>query len=456
MNNLIVVRGFIGFVFLLLCSSAWSQNDFNQSFEQFTQGQQESFNQFVEQNDRVFINMLKQNWKEFKEMPPLVRDPIPKPKRVPKHETSPPVDSRNVIKAGIKKKLSEISTPKEKTATDSFSFFGNHIQLPQIQVVRLTSYTEAGLRKYWEQSVQVEHRHLLNGLSTYKNKLKLSDWAYWLLVKKYTEQFRDNPQERVVLAWLILSKSGYNVRVALNSQSVLLLMSSRQTLFEVPYFEIQGQRFYRLEGKTKGSVKTYHGDYNVMNTALDMRFNKSLNTKPSIRYRNISYKTNGKQHNLQLPYDFQRVRYFSTYPQLDLKYYNKAPVGSISEKGLKDNIHKLLMGNSEKKLNQLLRFIHIAFPYAVDKEQFGKENYLLLEETLHYQASDCEDRSVLFAWLARNLLGEKVVLLQYPGHVSAAIEQKGKMISADATYIGARLGDVMPKYAGVKSIKIIH
>ena len=69
---------------------------------------------------------------------------------------------------------------------------------------------------------------------------------------------------------------------------------------------------------------------------------------------------------------------------------------------------------------------------------------------MHYQASDCEDRSFLYAWLVRNLLGKKIVGLDYPGHVSTALLEDGELVSADPTYIGAELGQIMPKYVNVE------
>ncbi len=117
----------------------------------------------------------------------------------------------------------------------------------------------------------------------------------------------------------------------------------------------------------------------------------------------------------------QRIKYLSTYPQLDLRYYFAAPVDPITSQALTQSLSVILAGSQDTQVSQLLHFIHRSFPYAVDDQQFGYENYLTVEESLHYQASDCEDRSVLFAWLAINLLKEPVVALNYEGHVATAL-----------------------------------
>jgi len=106
----------------------------------------------------------------------------------------------------------------------------------------------------------------------------------------------------------------------------------------------------------------------------------------------------------------------------------------------------------------LLHFVQTALPYATDQEQFGEEDYLYPDETLFYPASDCEDRSALLAALVRLLVGLPVVGLDYPGHIALAValpqEVPGDRFTwrevvytvCDPTYIGAALGQTMPRY----------
>ena len=103
-----------------------------------------------------------------------------------------------------------------------------------------------------------------------------------------------------------------------------------------------------------------------------------------------------------------------------------------------------------------------AFKYKTDEGQFGIENYLFPEETLYYPYSDCEDRSVFFAWLVHSLLGLEVVGLDFPGHIAAAVNfnekfrgdavlHKGKRyVVTDPTYINASAGMTMPDFKNKK------
>ena len=91
---------------------------------------------------------------------------------------------------------------------------------------------------------------------------------------------------------------------------------------------------------------------------------------------------------------------------------------------------------------------------------------MLSEEIFHYPFSDCEDRSVLFAFLVHELLNLEVVGVNYPGHMATAVcfneavdgdylLHDGKnFVICDPTYINAPIGLSMPDYADKPAIII--
>ena len=124
-------------------------------------------------------------------------------------------------------------------------------------------------------------------------------------------------------------------------------------------------------------------------------------------------------------------------------------------------------GKSQKDAaNILIDFVQTAFEYQTDDVQFGYERPLFADETFFYPYSDCEDRSILFSILVQDLLGLDVVLLNYPGHLATAVHftediagdymtiDNKKYLVCDPTYIGASIGDAMPKYKTV-SAKVV-
>ena len=161
-----------------------------------------------------------------------------------------------------------------------------------------------------------------------------------------------------------------------------------------------------------------------------------------------------------LSYPAEQIRYLSTLPQLGLSRYPTATLPASTREQITQQLRPLLDGQSEEiAVNRLLNFVQNAFKYETDEEQFREENYLFPLETLHYAASDCEDRAALFSQLVNDLLGLPVVLLDYPGHVAAAVAfnrdvdgdvfmHNGRRYTVtDPTYINAKAGMAMPNFA---------
>ena len=112
----------------------------------------------------------------------------------------------------------------------------------------------------------------------------------------------------------------------------------------------------------------------------------------------------------------------------------------------------------------MLHFVQNAFEYQTDDVQFGVERPLFADEMLYYPYCDCEDRSIFYSILVRDLLGLDVVLLNYPRHLATAVrfvdEMDGDHIIlsgkrytiCDPTYIGANIGEAMPDCRNEKAV----
>ena len=70
--------------------------------------------------------------------------------------------------------------------------------------------------------------------------------------------------------------------------------------------------------------------------------------------------------------------------------------------------------------------------------KWGYDRAFFASETLHYPYSDCEDRSILFARLVRDLVDLDVVLIYYPGHLATAVAFKQEVNGDYLTYKGHR------------------
>ena len=128
-----------------------------------------------------------------------------------------------------------------------------------------------------------------------------------------------------------------------------------------------------------------------------------------------------------------------------------------TKSSLYPRLRAAIAGKSQREAaNVLLNFVQKAFDYGYDEKIWGQDRAFFAEETLYYPYSDCEDRSILFSRLIRDLLDLDVVLVYYPGHLATGVhfDEDGpgdyltvggcRYIICDPTYIGAPVGRSMP------------
>jgi hypothetical protein len=294
--------------------------------------------------------------------------------------------------------------------------------------------------------------------------LQLNDWGYAVMINKLAQLiYPASDNARVLFNWFVLTKSGYKSRVAYNERDVFILIPSFQRLYDVTYFTLGGERYYAVSfdgiARIPGQVYTYDGQYPDASKSMDMVIHNQAVSDRDMQTRPLSFEYGGKRYDIEAKYSRSQIDFLETYPQLDLEVYFDSEVAETTESALLQQLATAIKNMDEQQaLNFLLRFVQTSFKYKTDDMQFGEENYLFPEETIYYPYSDCEDRSVFFAWLVRRLLGLEVVGLNYPGHVATAVHMTeapqgdavtfdGKQfVVADPTYINARLGMTMPEY----------
>ena len=480
----LLIYGFL-FMSVMQCATVGANN--RSEFEQWLQQETSSFQEYKDKRDREFTQFLKTQWREMQTFQGLVRDETPKPVSIPVAKPEPhiPIVEKIIAEKPIKK-ISDFKIPPKKLPVQKpepvkpapvvrlpqgqkiqLNFYGQTLAFsydPKLKIRLADSINEKAMSRHWSELSKADYESLIKQLQQQRNPLQLNDWAYVLLIHEVAGKIYPAQQnERMLLIWFVLAKEGYSARIAYDDNQVYLLLPAEQQLYAAPYFTLDGIRYYALglEGvkQNPGKVFTYDGQYPGASKLLNMRLDKTINTQRKQQNRQFKFVFQGRHYLINAENDLYTVDFLKTYPQMDIALYYVAEVNTATGNLLLEQLRPLLVGRSEQEaVNLLLRFVQTAFPYKTDESQFGVENYLFPEETLYYPYSDCEDRSVFFAWLVRNLLGLDIVGLDYPGHIAAAIRfnqaVKGdgvdvngrRFVVTDPTYINATVGMTMPAY----------
>jgi len=482
-------------------------------FEQWMQKETTSFQDYRDKRDKEFTGFLKNQWKEMQTFQGLVRDKTPKPVSMPKAPKKPTIPEKPVVKPDpVSKPINQIPDKKPLVKTPikavpvppkpvivevpeikpvpapikvlpapvikqpkgkriNISFYGQNLDFyydPKLKVSLQRPYNEKSMSNIWSEMSKADYEGLLKQINAQRAPLILNDWGYALLTNAIAQKVHPGSKnDQSIFTWYLMTKAGYQARIAYDRNYIYLLMPSRQQLFGAPYFTFDKIRYYALSfdgiKQKPGKIYTYDGHYPGATNRLDMSLNRAFNTGREQKDRFLKFTYKGQTHRINVGYDKETVRYLKTYPQMDITLYFNSELNQATANPLLKQLKPLVQGKSEEDaVNLILRFVQTAFKYKTDEQQFGIENYLFPEETLHYPYSDCEDRSVFFAWIVHHLLGLQVVGLDFPGHIAAAvhfnehidgdsINFNGKrFVVTDPTYINANAGMTMPDYKNKK------
>ena len=322
-----------------------------------------------------------------------------------------------------------------------------------------------------ETLTKTDHTQTLQALQAYKKTMNLNDWGYYLLLREFAGKLVKSENDANMITWFLMLGSGYDTKVAYDDSSLYLFGAVDHQVFQTVFLKEGDKRYYILdpEGRKQriGGVVSFKGNYPKSDKPLDYLMG-DLRLSDSSQSRKLDFKYKGKSYSITVEYNPNKVAFYKKAPQTAFELYFEAPVEYHSKNSLIGQLEPLVKGRDElDAVNFLLRFVQTSFKYATDDVQFKREKPLFPEETLYYPASDCEDRSILFAYLVRKLLGLEVVALHYPGHLAAAVRFHGKVNGdsfdhngkrftvTDPTYIGADAGMTMPQFKK-SSFKIVE
>ncbi|PHR69012.1 MAG: hypothetical protein COA66_15735 [Arcobacter sp.] len=464
----------------LLCFLSGSE------YQDWLKTQEKEYLTYKKSFDQDFVEALKKDWLHFQSSHSL--NPYEKNKPQILNSINNPFDlSKKEIKRSkiitiknINKEKDTKIVLKEKTILTlnnlkkiSFSFYSQEINIYYDKKhKKILMNNKDAFSAFWNDISKSEYQGTLQQFEDYARELNLNDWAKYLLIYKSAYHIYQDKNMANLFTWFYLSKMNYDVKIAFNENNIYLISKLTHKLYEVSYVRIKDKRYYVLSAekpiKNIGQVYTYKSTYQNANKSLSFTSNKAIKLFGNIKEKVLNFSYENKQYKIKAKYSLDLIDFYSTFPQSDYKVYFNSTHSLLLSSSLLKELKIIIEGKTEiEAINILLRFVQTAFAYKSDKENFFKENVLFPEETIFYSYSDCEDRSILFNFLVKNLSNLDIIALKYNNHLSNAIafssyvkgdstQYKNKRyVVSDPTYINANIGQTMPSYKN-KKFKIIE
>lgn len=328
---------------------------------------------------------------------------------------------------------------------------------------RLSGLNENAIADAYEALCSSNYQPLVADCAQIKKDLRLNDWGMFTLIRQISDAYCSTTDESIVMQQFLLNEMGYKARMARKAtgNKMMLFVATDCNIYAHPYITLEGRNYYNMSGdNTQCQFYMCPKDSPKAKNLVGMRLNAAPNFSGTVA--TATRQARGSAAKVTVEVSKALADFYKSYPQCDYSVYFNATVNSAVESRLISSLSPLIQGKSEADAaNILINFVQTAFQYQTDDEQFGYEKPFFVEELFYYPYSDCEDRSMLFSYLVRKLLGLDVVLLDYPNHIATAVRFKGnvsgdyvmvngqKYTVCDPTYIGASIGMTMPRFKTV-------
>lgn len=352
-----------------------------------------------------------------------------------------------------------------------FSFYGKSLQAAKIKTNKVKSTNEFDVAQAWQNYKRVEVEKVCSSLRSLATELGLNDWFILELVRSYVDELliSGSPMDRVVLEHYLLVAMGYDVRIARTEHQLLLLVPIKQQIYEHGFVRADGKEYYLffddLEDHADDVTFIQPCDPSKNDVGKGQSFSLLFdNTTLNVRYGE-DYTCVLDDGNISVTYSVNEglMEMLRNYPLMDPQSYVTSVVIPQFQHSILEQLKPQIEDLSQcEAANALLHFVQNAFEYENDRDSYGHEKLNFIEENFFYSKNDCDDRSILFAFLVHSLLGLDVQIVEYPGHECTGVRFTDCLsygngyyygddyyLICDPSYVGAGIGKCMPKYRSV-------
>lgn len=455
----------------------------NTSFGNFVKERNAEYEAFRKKVNEEYAAMLEQAWKEYnaftkisvpedkvKPVPPVVfpmddKTPVPKPLPYKDVVTVPKPEPQPEPIAPIEESPKPVTPVVPKV---SFSFFGTlaDVRFETSMKNNLTVINEHSISKAWKDMSTDNYTNLVYDCLQIRKERHLCDWAYLEMLHCMSEKLQGKgTNSATLLMAYVYCQSGYKMRLARGGNGKLyMLYASKHIIYDKSYYDVDGTKFY------------IYGDAPKQIYICDISFPKEkamslyIPDELLLAYKASPVKTRCSARNSDvrttMTTNLNLMDFYATYPTSMIgdnfvsrwAMYANTPMSERVKQQIYPSLRTAIKGCSQLvAVNKLLNYVQIGFEYEYDDKVWGHDRAFFSEESLYYPYCDCEDRSILFTRLVRDLLGLKCILIYYPGHLAAAVEfteadvvgdyillNNRKFVVSDPTYINAPVGRTMP------------
>ena len=484
---------------LLLPCYAMSQQDEEwnnflkqRNFDEYKARRNAQFQAYKDSVNREFVKYLEQRWQDYQVfvgkrrpvkpepqvLPVAPRDTMKQePIQMPINSITPSIEQtpikQDLIEEESQSNLSDTSVDSKVYQNVDVNFYMQRVKfdVPEsYSQLMLEGISEKAVAKFWTSLAEGKFDVCLSQFKQQKKELHLNDWAVYDMISNLaSEIFVKRCAEQTIFTVFMLNQLGLNAKVGRSNNQLIVLIPATTTIYAVAYTLCENEPYYIFslyprEQQNIATVSTYPVTFSNSARAIDMNIYEPISF---VRQASaVKYTTDFWGDEVPFQVNQNAIDFYGRYPQVDIEIYANAEMSDELKIWSDEQIKPIINDLDEyAAVSVILHYVQTAFDYATDLQQFGYEKPFFCEENFYYAKNDCEDRAILLSYLIRNLVGSPMVLLDYPDHIATAVAFKDDSMASgdyyqinnlkyyvcDPTYIGANIGESMPKYRKIKA-----
>lgn len=401
------------------------------------------FDDFRSKAIAEYVEFVRQAWREFKSEPPVpVPDEVPVPPVViPEEERNVPAEDRSLIIDEVLPPLPVVPQPLPVVNIDEipamheeyvyFTFFGTDVKVRfnLSRKVVVDGTDENVVADAIEKMASEMNDNTLFDCLLLRKNLNLSDWAYLQMIDAFAHKiYGQDDNSAALLTTYLYMLSGYKVRIGTADGKIYMLFACEEQIYNKNMFMVGGTAFYGID---ELPVRLH-----ICEASFEKEQELSLMVKSGQRF---AYKGSAPRRitakdytgvSVEVSVNENLMKFYDTYPTSKIgdnvmtrwAMYANVELDERVKNSVYPTLSAAINGLSEvEAVNRLLNIVQTGLVYGYDNEIWGEDRVFFAEESLYYPYSDCEDRSVLFSRLVRDLVGLDVALVMVPGHMLAAV-----------------------------------
>jgi hypothetical protein len=422
---------FISTIGLLVISVTLKAQDYRQQYEDFKQKSSQSYVSFRNECNQKYAEFLRTawSWYEGKAPLPVPEELTPIPPRPYNNEDTKPIEITPIDVTPIDNEtqplplepIREVPSPQIDAFTIEFYGVTCSVRLPECARLCFKNCSPDMIANAWQMLATDSINNAIRDCLEIRIRYNLCDWAYLQFLDRLCNGYCTDKNGATMLMAFLYCQSGYQMRLAVDGNNLIMLYGSKHQIFDKCYFVVDGIYFYPY-GEPSNNISICNAEFEsetpmslLINTEQKLGTSMSaVRTIKSKQYADVSISSQ-VPNNLIDFYNSYPTSAIDNNPMTRWAMYANTPLARNSKDLIYPALRKAIFGcDALAAANKLLNWVQTGFVYEYDDKVWGYDRAFFAEETLYYPYCDCEDRSILFSHLVRDLLGLDVALVYYP------------------------------------------